>query len=242
VFARREAERNERVAQAQQVEKDRHALLAELEGALTAASIGELESALKRFQSAWRSSPRPPRESASALEAQATRLARRVAERTAELRQERRTTRYTLLAQRSALAHRVEAAAASGGAGDELLEQVREAWAALPGLDGDAERAMKARLDAAHRATPDSLAEGSRSRADLLLDLELRLELPSPPEQADARRMRQLARLKQRFSAGGSDESPEQAVVRWYAIAAHEDADQDARMALAVRAMCAAGR
>jgi len=242
VFERREAERNERVAQAQRVAEDRHALLAELESALTAASIGEVESALKRFQGAWRSSPRPPRESAAALEAQAARLSRRAAERTAELRRERRAGRYTLLAQRSSLAHRVEAAAASGGAGDELVAQVREAWAALPGLDGEAERAMKARLDAAHSASPDSLAEGSRLRAELLLDLELGLDLPSPPEQAGARRTRQLERLKQRFSAGGSDESPEQAVVRWYALSARDDADQDARMAVVVRALCGAGR
>ena len=79
-------------------------------------------------------------------------------------------------------------------------------------------------------------------RAELLLDLELVLDLPSPPEQADARRMRQLARLKQRFSSGISDESPEQAVVRWYALAAHDDANHDGRMALIVRALCGTGR
>jgi len=242
VFARREAERNERVAQAQRVEQDRQALLAELEAALSAESVGEVESALKRFQSAWRSSPRPPREAASALEAQAARLARRGTERVAELRRERRAGRYTLLAQKSALAHRIEAAAASDGAGDELVAQVREAWGALPTLDGDSERAMKARLDAAASASPDSLAAGSKLRAELLLDLELGLDLPSPPEQADARRMRQLTRLKQRFSTGVSDQTPEQTVVRWYALAAHDDANHDARMALVVRALCAVGR
>jgi len=242
VFARREAERNERVAQAQRVEQDRQTLLAEFETALSAGSIGEVESALKRFQSAWRSSPRPPREAGAALEAQAARLARRANERVAELRRERRASRYTLLAQKSALVYRVEAAAASSSAGDELVAQVREAWGALPTLDGDSERAMKARLDAAASASPDSLAAGSKLRAELLLDLELGLDLPSPPEQADARRTRQLARLKQHFSSGVNDQSPEQTVARWYALAAHDDANHDARMALVVRALCAAGR
>jgi hypothetical protein len=237
VFARREAERSERAAQAQQVEEDRKGLLASLESALSASSIGEIEAAVKRFQGAWRASPRAPREAAGGLEAQAARLTRRAAERIAELRRERRAGRYALLAQKSALAQRVETVAASGGVPDELLAQAREAWRALPMLDGEAERALKARLDAACAASPDSLANGFRLRAELLLDLELALDLQSPPAHAEARRMRQLARLKRRFSAESSDANPEQTVVRWYALAAHEDAEQDARMAVVVHAL-----
>lgn len=240
VFGRREAERNERAAQAQRVEEDRQALLVGLEGALTAASVGEVEAALRSFQSAWRASPRPAREAAAGLEAQAGRLVRRANDRIAELKRERRTGRYTLVARKAALAHRVEAAAASGGASDELMAQVREQWAALPALDGEAERAMKARLDSASSASAELLAEGRKQRAEQLLDLELALDLASPPAQAEARRMRQLARLQQRFSSGTRDETPEQMFVRWYALAASEDAEHDERIALVVRALSGA--
>lgn len=241
VFARREAERSERAAEAQRFEEGRQALLTGLEAALTAATVGEVEAALRNFQTAWRSGPRLPREASGGLEGQAARLARRANERIAQLKRDRRTGRYTLLAQKGALAHRVETAAASGAMPDELVAQVREQWAALPALDGEAERALKARLDSAQAATADALAAGHGRRGELLLDLELALELPSPPAQAEARRARQLARLQQRFSSGARDESPEQVIVRWYASAAADDAEQNERIARVVRALSGTG-
>jgi hypothetical protein len=240
VFARRDAERSERAAQAEHATQERKTLLEALEKDLSAPSVGEIEAALARFRAAWRAAPHGAREAAGELEARAGRLARRAAGRIAELKRDRRAARYAILARKAALASAVEAAAASGGAVDEALAQAREAWAALATLDADAERALKARLDAARAATAASLAEGSTLRAALLLDLELALDLPTPPAHAAARRMRQLARLQERFSSGTRDSSPEQMVARWYATAAAEDPEHESRMAAVVCVLGAA--
>jgi hypothetical protein len=238
VFARRDAERAERAAQAGRALDQRRALLKTFEEALAAPSAGEIEAAAARFQSAWRAAPPMPREAAGELDREARSLARRAADRVGELRNEQRSARFTGLARKAELARQVEEAAAAGGDAAQALAQAREAWTALPALAADAERALAKRLDAASAASRDALNQGLARRAELLLDLELALDLPTPAAEANARRARQLERLKQRFAAGsGRDETPEQSVLRWYALAAAADAGQDARMAAVVRAL-----
>ncbi len=84
-------------------------------------------------------------------------------------------------------------------------------------------------------AAPDLLERGRIERDALVLDLEIALELPTPEARAAARRTRNLTRLQERFSKGVSAPAdPEAMVAKWYAIAAHPDEGQAARMAAVV--------
>lgn len=240
VFARRDAERVARAAQAERGVEERRGLLKTLEEALALPTAGEIEAAAARFQSAWRAAPATSRDAANELEREARALARRATDRAHELRNVQRGARYTGLARKAQLAREVEAVAAAGGDVAEALARAKGAWQALPSLAAEAERTLAKRLDAAGAATRDSLAQGLARCAELLIDLELALDLPSPAALADARRARQLERLKQRFAAGGArDETPEQTVLRWYALPAAADAEQEARMAAVVSALAA---
>ncbi len=236
VFARRDAQRAERAAQSEQVVQARRALLKTLEDALAAPKAGEIEAALAQFQAAWKSAAALPREAAGDLERQARQITQRASERMGALKLERHAARYTVLAQKAQLAERVEEAAAAGSDAAQALAQAREAWAVLPALAADAERALAKRLEAASSASPESLAQGLAQRAQLLLELELALDLPSPAAHAEARRTRQLLRLKERFaSGGGAAETPAQMLTRCYATPAAADTEQAERLAIVQR-------
>ena len=80
-------------------------------------------------------------------------------------------------------------------------------------------------------APADALARGDAERAALLIDLEIALDLPTPDAYTAARRARNLARLQERFSKGAApQQDPEAMVAKWYAIAAHPDEAQAARL------------
>ena len=84
-------------------------------------------------------------------------------------------------------------------------------------------------------AAPDVLARGLVERDEILLDLEIALELPTPDSHAAARRARNLARLQDRFRKGtAAPLDPEALVAKWYAVAATPDEGQAARMAAVV--------
>ena len=80
-------------------------------------------------------------------------------------------------------------------------------------------------------APADALEKGKAERDALLLDLEIALDLPTPEAYAAARRARNLARLQERFAKGiAPPKDPEAMVASWYAIAAHPDKVQAARL------------
>jgi hypothetical protein len=147
--------------------------------------------------------------------------------------------RFERLAARSALIERLEAAAAGGGVPEALAAEVAGAWAALPPLGMDGEKALQARLAAAPQATTPQLEKGRAERESLLLDLEVALGIPSPESVAAQRRERQLKALQERFKSrsGAPAETPEATVARWYSIAASADAAQAGRMIAIVRAL-----
>jgi len=91
---------------------------------------------------------------------------------------------------------------------------------------------------AAAQASAATLDKGRAEREALLLDLELALDLPSPPSASGARRERQLLKLRERFRPGNT-QSPdaETLVQRWYATAARSDPEHDSRMSAIVEAM-----
>jgi hypothetical protein len=147
--------------------------------------------------------------------------------------------RFERLAERSRVIERLEAAAAAGGVPEALAAEVAGAWAALPPLGMDGEKALQARLAAAQQATVAQLERGRAERESLLLDLEVALDIPSPESVAAQRRERQLKALQERFKprSAARAETPEATVARWYSIAAPDDAAQAKRMTAAVRAL-----
>lgn len=147
--------------------------------------------------------------------------------------------RFDRLAARSALVERLEAAAAAGGVPEELSAELASAWAALPPLGMDGEKALQARLAAAPRATAAQLAQGHAERESLLLDLEVALGIPSPESVTARRRERQLKALQERFKSRSAApaETPEATIARWYSIAASADATQAGRMSAIVKAL-----
>lgn len=73
-------------------------------------------------------------------------------------------------------------------------------------------------------ADPAALAEGRAARETLLIDLEVALGLPTPPEFSAARQRRQLEMLRGRFRSGPAASSdPEQLLARWYEALAEPD-------------------
>lgn len=186
---------------------------------------------------------REQREQARLAEQQARDLKRK-AERDAALSQkERHAGRFALMAQKAALAEPLEAAAAGGEPAEALAAAAHLAWEGLARLQGNAERLLRARFDAALAARTESLASGRAARAAMLIDLEIALELPTPESDAPARRARSLSRLQERFRAGLGTvtQEPEAMVAQWYAIAATPDAGQNARMDAIVRRLLQRG-
>lgn len=157
------------------------------------------------------------------------------------LEQEQRTqhrARFALLAEKAALAQRVESAALSGNMLEAVLAETQQAWDVLGRLPGQIEARLARRFAAASRATEAELAAGQVTREALLLDLEISLGLPSPAHVAEVRRERQLSRLRNRF-ASSTDEhlEPERLLVGCYATPALPDPTCERRLADALRKM-----
>lgn len=196
VFARRDGERAaqaaEREEQAKATQAQRDAFAATLDAA--EAGSGDLRTLRDALQS-FRNSPAGHDNAARALEQRAQALIER-------LTLDRHRTRFELMKKKAAIAESIEAAAGSADA--EAGTQARAAWEALARLPANLEAPLAQRFEAAAAATAATLQAGGNARAALLLDLEIALDLPSPPAFGEARRMRQLERLKQHFGAASA--------------------------------------
>ena len=155
---------------------------------------------------------------------------------------ERHRRRFELLAQKAALAERIEAAAIANLPTEELVASARLSWDALPRLQGRPESLLAARLAAAPSATAAELEKGREARESMLLDLEIALGLPSAEINAEARRRRQLQLLKDRFGAGSAQAAePEAILAQWYATPAAGDPAMDLRIAAVVSRLAQQG-
>lgn len=241
VFTQLDAQRAEQDAQQQEQSRARQGLLdalaASLEGQDAGAivqAMGALRDALEAGQRSEKPHPsrdgkeRPPRERPS-HDAPAQELLQRAQQRLAELRGGKHRRYLESLAQKAALAHRLETAALTGEALETLQAEIQQAWDALPHGAGD--KALARRLAQAGQITPAQLAEGQAKRDALLLDLEITLDLPTPAALMEARRERQLSRLKQHFGAGSeSSSSPEEKLILCHAAAAPQNPESDRRI------------
>jgi DNA repair protein SbcC/Rad50 len=127
-------------------------------------------------------------------------------------------------------------------AGDEaepdgvVAPSVQERWAALPGLPADWEQRIAGRRDAALAALPDideryyygkRIEEVAGERRDALLEIELMLGIPSPPDLQPQRLAVQVKQLRNRFKrdSDGAD-SAQALLLNWCALPGAAD-DRD---------------
>ncbi len=153
-----------------------------------------------------------------------------------QARLDKQRGRYALLAQKAALAQRVESAACSGVMLEAVLAEANQGWEELGPLPGPLEQALARRFAQAHLVSDSELAEGAVKRDALLLDLEISLGLPSPETFAEIRRERQLSRLQNRFGAEQADEmEPQALLLACYAMPAAANAISEQRLSVAAR-------
>lgn len=232
VFARREAERGEQEARRQEHHAARQALLDELEAVLTGEPpLAKLEQELAGFRSRWEEAGQDESgRRRDDLDRRAGELQRRAMAALADLQQRKRRDVFDALAARSALAANLESAALAGELSEAKAADAEVEWQRLPGLPGEWERGLRERLHQASTVTAETLAAGSARRAAQLVDLEILLDLPTPPDFAADRQARQLELLQAGLQQRRSRAEAPGMVAGWYAIAAGDDAGQAERM------------
>ncbi len=231
VFARGQAQRDEQSAQRQARNAARRQLLDAFASALATAEDDAVKRLLTRFNADWQSHPADSRDADESLETRLRELRQQAQTRLDQAHRKQRLANYELLARKAALAAQVEAAVLADHPPDAALAKVRQTWDSLPPLHDHGERLLAERLAQATAITPSALAAGRETRAALLLDLEIALGLPSPEIHAEARRERQLERLRNRFtSEGAALLEPDALLIRCYATAAEPDPDHDQRL------------
>jgi hypothetical protein len=242
VFARRDALRAEQAAQREAGARARQAMLDALAATLAGNDAGAISHALARFRADWKQARPDPRGPTDGLDARARELEQQVEQRLASFRQARNRARYDAMAAKAALAEAIELAAAAGQPLAERMAEARQAWEELPHLPGKLEALLADRLAAAAETTAATLASGHGARETLLLDLEMALDLPSPDACAEARRLRQMARLQAHFGAAATDlPDPEGLLARWYATPARADPEHELRVAAVVARLAGQG-
>ncbi|HYP69000.1 MAG TPA: hypothetical protein VEP67_12230, partial [Thiobacillaceae bacterium] len=234
--ARRDAQRAEQEARRQEQARSRQMLLDAFAATLASADGNGIKHALTHFRADWEAARPAAHDPVDPLEMRANDLQRQAHRRLDELRRDTRRSRLELLAQRAALAERVEAAALAGGPIEKVAAEAQLAWNALPPLPADIDCLLLQRFGAAGGVTRADLASGQETREALLLDLEIALGLPSPERCATARRERQVERLQKRFDGSSAQGfEPEALLARCYATAAPPDAAFDRRIEAIVR-------
>ncbi len=223
VFARREEEKSQQDAQRLQRAEEAQLRLAELEAALAQDDIGQLQQRLLEFRASWRDVKQVSAAAKDVLQRAETHLK--------ALQLSKRLAPFQLMAQKMALVEQIEGAAATGQATDELARQVETAWQGLSRLPERFEQALARRRAAAANVTAASLAEGSKRREEVLLDLEIGLGLGASDSGDAARRTRQLQLLQQRFRKDqAAPADPQLQIAQWYATPAVPDQSQQRRM------------
>jgi hypothetical protein len=115
------------------------------------------------------------------------------------------------------------------------VDALQARWAALPSLDAASEAKLAARRDAAIAALADEdarydhgvrIEDAATARGEALLELELQLGLPSPPDLQAQRMAVQVKHLRDRFkrSTSGGHGSADQLLLEWCTLPGTADA------------------
>ena len=233
VYARRDANRKERETQMQEETKARQELLADLEAVLHShPAPGKIESSLEFFQERWEAlSEGAKRPRVADLERQAEQLIQQAEAKIVELRSARHHEIFALMARKGAWVDELETIVLAGGDVEAALHHIEAEWRHAHALPGDIEKKMHERLKRAPTVTDAELKEGHGLRAELLVELEILLDLPTPPAYSEIRQKRQLEWLQTSFHGFQDPAVMQTRVVTWYATAATVDEEHRERMA-----------
>ena len=236
VFERRDAQRAEQEAQRQEQARSRQLLLDAFAATLAGTNGNGIKHALARFRADWSATGQALRPAGQAGNPRERSAATGTTSSSMNCARKSTGNAFELLAQRAALAERVEAAALAGEPIEAVVAEAKQAWIALPPLPGNTESLLAQRFAAASGITRADLAAGRETWEALLLDLEIALGLTSPETYAAARRERQLEQLQKRFDATAAQGmEPEVMLARCYATAALPDAAFTQRIEAIVR-------
>jgi len=212
LFGKRDAEKAEREAGRNAQLAERRALINEVQALAKGGNqdndagdnkgndIAALKRGLDELGARWQAMPWPERKPLREVEQKYSAARTAVMDRIAAIRRQAEDDKRAAAFARLAVVERAEQALGSGGTPD--LDAVR---AELQSSLNEGEKldatvtARLASLEAALKAGPDAWrAQADKTQAErdaLLLELEIVLNLPSPPELQSERRMRMLKRL-----------------------------------------------
>ena len=233
VYARRDANRKEREAQREDEARARQDLLADLEGMLrNHPTPAKIETSLEAFHERWEAlSEGAKRPQWADLERQAEQLILQAEAMIVELRAVRHHEIFSLMARKAAWAEELEAIALSGGDVEAAIHRIEADWRHVHhALPGDLEKKLHERLKRAPHITDRELEEGHLQRAELLVELEILLDLPTPPAFSEIRQTRQLEWLQTSFHGYQEPALMLTRVGTWYATPATADTEQMERM------------
>jgi hypothetical protein len=213
------------------------AIAGELErlGATEGIDEAQVRRARHELQEKWKSISAEHGAAPAALEARFRAAHRKVEE---GLRAESRTKEadhwQTLLAKEK-LCEELDTIAGSEAEPDmAVAESVRERWSALPPLPAEWEKKLSERRAGALAALGDvdaryyygeRIKETAADRSDTLMELELMLGVPTPPDLQQQRLAVQVKQIRDRFKRSASSaEGAQQLLLRWCALPGVADA------------------
>jgi hypothetical protein len=227
LFARREAEFSAREAELAANLAAREELIARLDA--LPGDAAETQRSLAEIDRAWRQAVEAPRGAAGAIEARYRDAREAVLRRLADNAQQRWQRQCDALAAKLALCEARESGSCSE-------EDFAPRWAAQDALPAPWENALAQRVAAP--AEPGPLSPPAFD--DLLLQLEVELDIPAPPEWQAARRELKLREMKAALERGGSPQSGPSTPAEGFAVALRQGgatANQRARLGALNRAL-----
>lgn len=237
VFARRDAERKSHETRHHEESAARRALLDEFSQTLDSRpGMAQIEASITSFQERWNGPEEAEGEQdrkrrSDPLDRQAETLVDRARLMLREHHAARQREILSLIANKAAGAEALEMATIRGEPGTDEIGRLQEEWRQAPRLPAEIEQILAERFQRAPTVTAADLETGLLVRGNLLIDLEILLDLPTPAEFTGARQERQLEWLQQGFQALRQPPTAMLAkLATWYGTAAPADSGQTARM------------
>jgi hypothetical protein len=234
VFARRDAERQTHETRHHEETAARQALLDEFSRTLAGSpGTAQIEAAITTFQERWHG-PEEAEDKRNRRHDPLDHEAETLVDQARALLREHHAARQrellALIARKAAWAEALESATISGEPDEEETGRLQEAWGQASHLPAELERPLTERFQRAPAATAAALGAGLQVRSDLLIDLEILLDLPTPAAFAEARQQRQLEWLQQGFQTLKQPAAILAKVAAWYGTSALADNAQTERM------------
>ena len=232
VFARRDNERQSQQAQFDEWMATRRTQLETLETLLSAAPRqSDIEAALTAFQTAWDGL----RENAltrrrDELDHQADTLLHRGAHLLKHLAMERQQAILDQVARKAGWCEELEEVVLAAGDSDAAGSRLQALWEAEPALPGELESLLGERFRRAASVTLAERETGQQALASQLIDLEILLDLPTPPESTRQRQARQLEWLEAGVKPNVEPADLLRRLMACHAATARLNADQRIRM------------